>query len=99
MAGPWEGTGTHEMMAGHLRPGDLFFILGYEDKAWYTCLGVIHTEDRDGFKRSRGLLLAASGRLHAFDVGSAKEITVPDGFQRSWEEARWDVVPYEQATW
>lgn len=97
--GPWEGTGTHEMMVGHLRPGDLFFMLGFDDKSWYTCIAVIHTEDNSGIKRSRGWLLSSSCRLHQFDERSAKEITVPDGFERPWKEAEWDVVPCELATW
>lgn len=85
------------MMLGHLRPGDLFFMLGYNDTSWYTCIAVIHTEDKQGIPRSRGLFLSATSRLHQFDERSAKEITVPEGMAREWK--KWDVVPYERATW
>ena len=84
------------MMLGHLRPGDLFFMTEYDDKSWYTCISVVHTETKDGIPWSEGLMLTGSCRLVRFSKRSAKEICVPPGMGREW--SKWDVVPYGQAT-
>jgi len=97
----WPSTAEHDnlMMLGHLRPGDLFYMTEYDGHAWYTCIAVVHTEDREGIPTSKGLMLMEKDgrpRLVEFSKRSAKEICVPEG--REWPK-RWDVVPYGQATW
>jgi hypothetical protein len=78
-------------------PGDLFFMTELGASPWYTCVTIVHTENKNGIPISIGTLLTAdSVRLIPFRFRSAKEVCVPPGMGRKWE--KWDVVPYAPET-